>query len=93
VAEAGSIPEVPPLPGQPQDSATTDSTPLAQVIRAAYATAFGRAPTPTELHDATLFITSQQAAYTTAGNHDGPAAAVTDFCQVLMGLNETMHIE
>jgi hypothetical protein len=93
VAEAGSIPEVPPLPGQPQDSAATDSAPQAKLIRAAYATAFGRAPTPTELHDATLFITSQQAAYAAAGHRDGPAVALTDFCQVLMGLNETMHIE
>jgi hypothetical protein len=93
MAEAGSIPEVPPLPGQPQDSAATDAAPQIKLVRAAYATAFGRAPTPTELHDATLFIASQQAAYAAAGSHDGPTAAVTDFCQVVMGLNETMHIE
>jgi hypothetical protein len=93
MSEAESIPEVPPLPGQPQDSAATDSAPQAKLVRAAYATAIGRAPTPTELHDATLFIASQQAAYAAAGSHDGQTAAVTDFCQVLMGLNETMHIE
>jgi hypothetical protein len=93
VAEAATIPGVPPLPGQPQGDATADASPQAQVIRAAYATAVGRAATPTELHDAKLFIDSQQAAYAAAGRSDGPLAALTDFCQVLMGLNETMHIE
>jgi|688.fasta_scaffold55809_2 hypothetical protein len=92
-AEAEVIPEVPPLPGQPQASPAADAGPPAKLIRAAYATAFGRAATPTELHDATLFIESQQAAYAAAGRGDGPAAALADFCQVLMGLNETMHVE
>ena len=93
VAEADSIPEVPPLPSQPQASPAADSDPQAKLIRAAYATAFGRAPAPTEFHDARLFIESQQAAYAAAGRVDGPIAAVADFCQVMMGLNETTHVE
>ena len=93
VAEADSIPEVPPLPSQPQASPAAYSDPQAKLIRAAYATAFGRAPAPTEFHDARLFIESQQAAYAAAGRVDGPIAAVADFCQVMMGLNETTHVE
>jgi mono/diheme cytochrome c family protein len=92
-AEAEAIPVVPPPPGQPQASPSADADPLATRIRAAYATALGRAATPTELHDATLFIESQQASYTAAGRGDGASAALADFCQVLMGLNETLHIE
>jgi len=92
-AEAEAIPEMPVLPGQPRATPAAEAGPQARRILAAYATALGRAATPTELHDATLFVESQQAAYAAAGRGDAPAAALADFCQVLMGLNETMHIE
>jgi mono/diheme cytochrome c family protein len=91
-AESATISELPPLPGQ-QGPPAADDGPQGKVIRAAYATAVGRAATATELHDARLFIESQQAAYKAAGRGDGATAAVADFCQVLMGLNETLHIE
>ena len=59
----------------------------AERIDAAYREAVGRGPTPTELHDATLFLEGQQA------GGGSPVAAVADLCQVIMGLNETLHIE
>jgi len=67
----------------------------ARVIQAAYATAVGRSATASELHDAELFLQGQRAAYTAAGKQPAQATtlAVADFCQVLMGLNETLHIE
>ena len=63
------------------------------MVRAGYAAALGREPTPTELHDGRLFLEGQAAAYAAAGRRDGEAVARADFCQVLMGLNETLHIE
>jgi hypothetical protein len=46
-----------------------------------------------ELEDAARFIAAQQTAYAAAGRGDAADAALADFCQVLMGLNETLHIE
>ena len=63
-------------------------------IQAAYATAIGRSATASELHDAELFVQGQRAAYAAAGRpQQAEQLAYADFCQVLMGLNETVHIE
>ncbi len=87
---ADRVPQLPPPRGQPAAHAETAE---AAVLRAAYATALGRSPTPTELHDATLFLRTQHAAYAAAGTGNPALAATADVCQVLLGLNETLHIE
>jgi hypothetical protein len=83
-----------PLPagGEPVSSAAFDE-PRGRHIRAAYAYAMGRAATPAEVHEAALFLAAQQSAYEAAGRAEAAQAALADLCQVLMGLNETLHIE
>ena len=65
----------------------------ARAIEAAYATALGRSPAEDELRTATEFLAAQTAAHAASGHRDAATAALTDFCQVLMGLNETLHLE
>ena len=76
-------------------TATADAVPDAptRVIEAAYSTALGRGPSDDELRTATDFLAAQTAAHAASGHRDATSAALTDFCQVLMGLNETLHIE
>jgi len=62
-------------------------------IHSAYALALGRAPTADELADAVAFLGGQTTAYAAAGVADPAATALADFCQVLLGLNETLHVE
>ncbi|MDA1041148.1 MAG: DUF1553 domain-containing protein, partial [Planctomycetota bacterium] len=90
IDEADQVPHLPPPRGEPAARADTKE---AAVLRAAYATALGRSPTSTELHDAMLFFQTQHAAYAAAGNGNPAVAATADVCQVLLGLNETLHIE
>ena len=60
-------------------------------VKAAYATALGRAPSKSELADATGFI---HLACTTQGDKpDKLDSALADFCQVLFGLNEFVYVE
>jgi mono/diheme cytochrome c family protein len=65
----------------------------ARAVEVAYTTALGRGPTDEERLAATDFLANQTAAHASAGHRDATTAALTDFCQVLMGLNETLHIE
>jgi hypothetical protein len=46
-----------------------------------------------ELADARAFLAAQTAAHAADGGEVAAMAALADFCQVLMGLNETLHIE
>ena len=62
-------------------------------IDTAYALALGRAPTDDELAAAVAFLAGQTAAYAAAGQADPTATSLADFCQVLLGLNETLHVE
>jgi hypothetical protein len=62
-------------------------------VEAAYATALGRAPSDDERRGAADFLAAQTAAHAQSGRGDASALALADFCQVLMGLNETLHIE
>ncbi|MFM8891216.1 MAG: DUF1553 domain-containing protein, partial [Planctomycetia bacterium] len=62
-------------------------------IDAAFAIALGRPPTAEESSEAAAFLAAQTAAHAAAGRGDSLSAALADFCQVLMGLNETLHIE
>ena len=62
-------------------------------IDTAYALALGRAPTDDELAAAVAFLAGQTAAYAAAGLSDPTTTGLADFCQVLLGLNETLHVE
>ena len=67
---------------------------LPSAITHAYQLSLGRKPDPIELKNATEFIKQQTASYTT--DHKSTVAAelaLSDFCQVLFGLNEFMYIE
>ncbi|MFM7043634.1 MAG: PSD1 and planctomycete cytochrome C domain-containing protein [Planctomycetaceae bacterium] len=90
-------PLLPPAPGEHPTalaaSTTADSADVAGMIAAAYSVAVGRGPSAVELQDARSFIDSQTAAHAAAGRQDAATAARIDFCQVLLGLNETLHIE
>ena len=71
------------------DPAAADSSPVVT----AYARALGRAPTLDELADARGFLDGQTARYRADGRADAASVALADFCQVLLGLNETLFLE
>jgi hypothetical protein len=73
--------------------ATADPASPERVVEAAYATALGRGPSDDERRGAADFLAAQTAAHAASGRGDAAALALADFCQVLMGLNETLHIE
>jgi hypothetical protein len=66
---------------------------LPVAVRAGYATALGRAPTAKELAASVAFVGEQVASYQGDGKKDGRHLALTDFCQVLMDLNEFVYVE
>jgi len=59
----------------------------------AYQLALGRSPTPAEKTDAAEFLASQTASYQQAKQQSPSQIALTDFCQVLMSLNEFVYVE
>ena len=65
----------------------------AALVQTAYARALGRSATSEELTDALVFLQRQQAKYSDDGRADAATVALADFCQVLLGLNETIHID
>jgi hypothetical protein len=92
--------ELPPLPaGGPAGSGNAggavagDADGDARTIQAAYALALGRSASAAELGDAAGFLHAQRQAYGGGSNPRAARLALADFCQVLMGLNETLHIE
>jgi hypothetical protein len=70
-----------------------EATPATLPIHTAYALALGRAPTAEEVADAESFLDGQKARYVADGHADAARAALADFCQVILSLNETLHIE
>ncbi len=62
-------------------------------IRLAYRLALSRPPDDTELAEAALFLDRQTAAHQADGAGNASEAAWTDFCQVLLGLNEFLFID
>ena len=67
---------------------TTGSAGLGTSIERAYLVALGRPAKPTELGEANAFLRRQTASYAAESKPDPALAALTDFCQVLFGLNE-----
>jgi hypothetical protein len=62
--------------------------PVPARVRQAYEFALGRDPATDEAQAAARFIEAQTRSYSFDGKSDAPALALTDFCQVLFGLNE-----
>jgi mono/diheme cytochrome c family protein len=69
------------------------ATELTQAIRAAYITAIARQPTDDELADGLAFVAAQSGSYQADGKPDSRDLALTDFCQVLLCLNEFVYAE
>ncbi len=65
----------------------------ADAIRNAYLLALSRPPDDAERADAQAFLDRQVQSYKEAGADDPAGAAWTDFCQVLMSLNEFIFID
>jgi hypothetical protein len=74
-------------------AAPQPETPFPQAVRAAYLIALNRPPTAPELADALDFLKQQTTAYHAANTPDADQTALTDFCQVLMSLNEFLYID
>jgi hypothetical protein len=60
---------------------------------AAYLTALARLPRPDDQADALAFLREQAESYVAAGKGDGGDAALVDFCQALLCLNEFVYVE
>jgi hypothetical protein len=64
-----------------------------EAVQAAYLIALGRQATEVELKDSVAFVKEQTESYRSAGKANAEQLALTDFCQVLLGLNEFMYID
>ena len=53
----------------------------------------GRSPEPEELRRAVEFLTRQETLYRRSGRQDSQQAALTDFCQMLLSLNEFLYVD
>jgi hypothetical protein len=73
-----------------QRIAPTEATTLEDAVRRAYRTALARAPSPAELRDGVDFLNGQIATYPPEQRR---MAALSDFCQVLMCLNEFIYVD
>lgn len=63
---------------------------LDQLVRAAYVTALGREPSEVEIQDGLKFLNTQTSTYSEG---DKAESALTDFCQILLCLNEFIYVE
>jgi Protein of unknown function (DUF1553) len=73
--------------------APAETTSIEAAVAAGYRIALTREPTKGELADSVTFVKTQLAAYTTEGRKDAREQALTDFCQVLMCLNEFIYAD
>jgi hypothetical protein len=64
-----------------------------QLIERAFRLALGRAPTETELAASTTFLESQTNRREARGSSASQQEAVSDFCQVMFGLNEFLYLD
>ena len=62
-------------------------------VQSAYEIALGRPPDPVELRDAIAFLESQARFHEANGREGGLGAALVDFCQALLALNEFVFVE
>ncbi len=62
-------------------------------VRQAYARAFGREPHEREIALAAEFLRQQSAAHKAAGHANAEHLARTDYCQILMSMNEFVYVD
>jgi mono/diheme cytochrome c family protein len=65
---------------------------LEESVRNGYAAALGRGPSEQELTDSVQFVKEQEESYKAGGKANGRHLALTDFCQVLLELNEFLYV-
>jgi cytochrome c553 len=65
----------------------------ADALRSGYAIALGRAPGDKELAESLRFVKEQRASYQAERKPQPGHLALTDFCQVLMELNEFIYVD
>jgi hypothetical protein len=70
-----------------------EATPLPDAVRAGYRIALGREPNGDELGDSVQFLCEQIVSYWVDWCDDPRQAALADFCQVLLGLNEFIYVD
>jgi hypothetical protein len=70
-----------------------ETTPLSDAVRSGYRIALGREPTADELSDSVQFLREQLESYRAERRADARQAALADFCQVLLGLNEFIYVD
>ena len=75
------------------DTLGTPSKPSKWIVENAFERAFCRPPTPHELEVSLQFVDSQTKARTERADAEPYTEAVTDFCQVLFGLNEFIYVD
>lgn len=63
------------------------------LVERGYVTAVGRHPSAAELKRGMTFLTKQAESYANDSNANARELAMTDFCQVLMSLNEFVFVE
>ncbi len=73
-------------------SAGPDNSPEARV-RSGYLRTLLRQPDAQELADGVAFVQSQSDSYAAQGKPDAGMLGLTDFCQVLLTLNEFVFVE
>jgi hypothetical protein len=73
--------------------APTREASLADAVARAYSLALNRPPTKRERDDAVAFIEQQTTRYRTERKPDASDLALTDFAQVVFGLNEFIYAE
>jgi mono/diheme cytochrome c family protein len=70
-----------------------EAAPLPDAVRSAYRIALSREPTAAELQDSVEFLREQIESYRADRRGDARQAALADFCQVLLGLNEFIYVD
>jgi hypothetical protein len=70
-----------------------EATPLPDAVRSGYRLALGREPGADELSDSVQFLREQIASYQADRRGDARQAALADFCQTLLGLNEFIYVD
>ena len=66
---------------------------LAEAASQGYKVAVSREPTQVEINDTVAYLRHQIESYTTTGQPNPRHLALTDFCQVLMSLNEFIYVQ